>query len=258
MKCVRMLVGPVVGAIALAISATAASAAPIPPIAVPGWAGYFTSDVESSASTRVIVPRINCTANPAGNFAGQAEGVQFLDNFNGTTAPGTVWAAAVVRTYCVGHSPVYDAEFYLPPVPNPGAIFDPVATNVRVRPGDLVRLSVRTNATRSRARVADLSTGDRAEASGGGVTDAGPNIGVVALQGNGTGPTNIGSSFAVTPPAPSSPAAFLLSKVNGGPLTAVTGLGAQEWTNPSNSAQVLASPTQIAFDSFAVTFSSAS
>ena len=67
----------------------------------------------AQASTTFVVPRITCSGNPAGHFAGQALGVLFLSNYNGTTGPG-YGPGSVVQAYCTGKTAHYDAEFYLP------------------------------------------------------------------------------------------------------------------------------------------------
>src|SRR5580698_1664769 len=108
MKVVRSaLVVTVAVAMGVIASGAAAAAAPTPsltltPDAIPGWAGYYSNDFEGIASTVVTVPHINCSGNPVGDFEGQAEGVQFLNEFDGSTAASLVEADAVVRTYCNG------------------------------------------------------------------------------------------------------------------------------------------------------------
>jgi hypothetical protein len=231
-------------ALLLAVAAPASAAPPAAPapIAVPGWAGYFTNDV---------VPRIDCSANPAGSFAGQALGVEFLNNFNGTTAAGH-GPSSVVRAYCIGRTANYDAEFYFPNAAGTDEL--PVSAGVRVRPGDVVRTSVRVTASQSVDTLIDLSRpGGRARQTGLGATDAAPNVGLAALAGGAGGPTLIGSPAASSPPAPSTPVFFFASRIGHQPMAGAAGLGAQEWTNPAEASEVWAAPSGLTGNSFTVT-----
>ncbi len=253
MRVTGKLITGGLGAAALLLAVAApASAAPSPaPISVPGWAGYFTNDVASQAATTFVVPKINCSANPAGSFAGQALGVEFLNNFNGTTDPGH-GPSSVVRAYCIGSTANYDAEFYFPNAAGTDEL--PVSAGVRVRPGDLVRVSVQVTASQSVDTLNDLSRpGGRARQTGLGATNAAPNVGLTALAGGAGGPTAIGSPAASSPPAPSTPVFFFASRIGHQPMASAAGLGAQEWTNPSEASEVWAAPSGLTGSSFTVT-----
>jgi hypothetical protein len=248
------------GAVLFALAAPASAAsgssgqqsASLTPISEPGWAGYYTNDVEAQASTTFVVPRLNCSGNPAGSFAGQGLGVLFLSNYNGTTGPGH-GPNSVVREYCVGHTAYYDTEFYFPNAAGTNEVA--VSAGVPVRPGDLVETSVQVTASRSEDNLINLSDGRDgfAQQTGPGVTDAAPDVGLAALSGDASGPTDIGSPGASSPPAPSNPVLFLGSQIGNQPLTRAAGLGAQEWTNPSDASEVWAAPSALFADSFAVT-----
>jgi len=157
----------------------------------------------------------------------------------------------------VGTKPVYDTAFYVPPRSNPDKIFNYVPSGVPVRPGDRVVVRVRATATRSAESIRVLGSSRQASVTGGGVTQAGVNIGMVALEGNASGPTSIGNAITPTSPAPSAPASFLYNYVDGHRLTLLPGLTADEWTSPADPSQVLAAPTAIsARQAFAVAVSS--
>ena len=127
----------------------------------------------AQASTTFVVPRITCSGNPAGHFAGQALGVLFLSNYNGTTGPG-YGPGSVVQAYCTGKTAHYDAEFYLPNAADTNSL--PVSAGVRVRPGDVVETSVQVTASQSVDTVVNLSSpwDGFARQKGPGATDAGP------------------------------------------------------------------------------------
>jgi hypothetical protein len=212
---------------------------------LPGWAGYYTNDVAFQASTIVTVPSIDCSSNPDGAFAGQAEGVELLNNYNGTAGFADLNVNGVVRTYCIGTSANYDTAIYLPDSSNPTTEdYDGFSTGVSVQPGDHVAIDVTTTASSSTVLIVNLSNGERDSMSGPGITDAGPNIGLAALDGDSTGPHGFGN---VGPqlPVPASRTGFAADIVDGQPLLVLDGLGAQDWVDPNNTSDVVAAPTPI-------------
>jgi hypothetical protein len=246
------LVVTVAVAMGVIASGAAAVAAPTPsttltPAAIPGWAGYYSNDFEGIASTVVTVPHINCSGNPTGSFEGQAEGVQFLNDFDGSTGTSLVGAYAVVRTYCNGATATYDTAFFMPPPAD--NVTDYVPSSVAVRPGDRVLVSVTVSSTSSSASIRDLSRRSATSfAHGAAVTDAGPNIGIVALGLPSGGADVIGAPNGVSsvpPPVPSSTVSFTYSEAGGKALVDMPGLAAQEWTNSSDSSEVYAAPSPL-------------
>jgi hypothetical protein len=230
---------------------TAPSASPTP-ISEPGWAGYYTNNVETQASTTFVVPKIDCSANPAGSFAGQALGVQFLSNYNGTTGFGH-GPNSVVRVYCIGSTAHYDAEFYFENAADTNEVAVPAG--VSVQPGDLILVSVQVTASQSVDTLVNIShlRDGVARQTGPGSSDAGPDVGLAALSGDASGPIELGSPAASSPPAPSAPVRFFASLIGLKPLSGAAGLGAQEWTNPSDASEVWAAPSALTGDSFTVT-----
>jgi hypothetical protein len=246
--------GALVAAVAAPASAASVStrSAALTPVSEPGWAGYYTNDVEVQAATTFVVPRIDCSGNPAGSFAGQALGVTFLSNYNGTTGPG-YGPNSVVREYCVGHTAYYDTEFYFPNSAGTSEVAIPAG--VPVRPGDVVETSVHVTASESVDTLVNLGAGRRgfAQRTGPGATDAAPNLGLVAVSGTRTGPNEIGSPADSSPPAPSNRVVFFANQIGNQPLSDAAGLGAEEWTDPSNASVVWAAPSALAGESFTLT-----
>jgi len=262
MRAVRPLVSAGAGALTLTLAlAGGASAAPFgrpwvvsqAPVAVPGWAGYYSNDVAGSAATIVVVPRIDCASNPPGAFEGQAAGIQTLNNYNGSVATGNVGADAVVRTYCNGRTPTYDTAFWLPTPSDNGIEYVP--SSVPARPGDVIQFSVTVSASNSVASIRNLTNWRFDSVTGLGVTDAGPDIGITALGVPTESADTIGApngASTVPPPAPSTPIAFAFSQANGQPLSALAGLAAEAWTDSADSATVYASPTSLYLGGFFV------
>jgi hypothetical protein len=246
------------GALLLGVTATASAAQASPgwssasptPASVPGWAGYYTNDVETEASTYFSVPTIDCSGLRAGSFAGQALGVEFLNDYNGTTAPGH-GPDSVVRAYCIGAKAYYDTAFYFPNAA--GTQEAPVPAGVSVRPGDLIETSVQVTASASVDTLDNLSTEKSAQLTGPGATDTGPDVGLVALSGDASGPVQIGTPAASSPPAASTGVLFLDAEIGNQPLAAAAGLGAEEWTDPADASDVWAAPSALAGNDFLVT-----
>ena len=244
MKVVRSaLVVTVAVAVGVIASGAAAVAAPHPvddahPGRHPGLGRLLQQRLRGDRGPTVVtVPHINCSGNPTGSFEGQAKGVQFLNDFDGSTGTSLVGAYAVVRTYCNGATATYDTAFFSA---TPGRQRDGLRAVLGRRPsGGPLLVSVTVSSTSSSASIRDLSRRSATSfAHGAAVTDAGPNIGIVALGLPSGGADVIGAPNGVSsvpPPVPSSTVSFTYSEAGGKALVDMPGLAAQEWTNSSDS-----------------------
>lgn len=218
-------------------------------------AGYDSDSTVSSISAGVTVPTVHCSTNPSGKTAGQFAGVELFSR-----TPVAANATVDVRTYCVGTTPHYSAEFVVNNVSGRNRVFSPAG--VAVKPGNVLLFSLKANSSGQTLGVTNESTHKSATTSGREFTAAyGFSVGTGEVSANASGGVlttgTVGDSYsaAIAGPVPSTSLYFFSVLVDGASLSGAPGLYSQYWTPTGTSgSHKVATPSGLSGGHFSITF----
>ena len=203
----------------------------------PNYAAYTGTASASSATAVVRVSTLDCSYTAAGRLAGQGAGVRLTG--------GGVFAAAEIRTYCAGQTPVFAVEFALPR--HGVEVYHSSA--LTVSPFDSVRLTVQLSATTALARAQNVTShaADHFTSKDTPIHSGVPFFIMTTIPANASGGVLLdGKPTAGNPtiPGPVSTAGtserFTGSNVDGQPLGELAGLRAVWWMDVAHSTPLVA------------------